>query len=87
MLSNADASGRLVCAGHDRLFDPAWLECLARIRSETIGTVKFVEFFQAYDLDGPFGHVFTRDESHWVWQLPGGLLCNAIPHGVAALSR
>jgi len=86
MLSKAAASGRLVCAGHDRLFDPAWLECLSRIRSETIGTVRFVEFFQSYDLDGPFGRVFTKDETHWVWQLPGGLLCNAIPHGVAALA-
>jgi predicted dehydrogenase len=86
MLSNAAARGRLVCAGHDRLFDPAWRECLARIRSETIGMVRFIEFFQAYDLDGPFGRVFTKDESHWVWQLPGGLLCNAIPHGVAALA-
>lgn len=85
MLSNAAASGRVVCAGHDRLFDPAWLECLTRIRSETFGTVRFVEFFQAYDLDGPFGRVFMRDKSHWVWQLPGGLLCNSIPHGVAAL--
>lgn len=86
MLSKAAATGRLVCAGHDRLFDPAWLECLTRIRSETIGAVKFVEFFQSYDLDGPFGRVFTKDENHWVWQLPGGLLYNAIPHGVAALA-
>jgi predicted dehydrogenase len=86
MLSNAAAHGRIVCAGHDRLFDPAWLDCVSRIRSATIGTVRFVEFFQAYDLDGPFGKVFTKDERHWVWQLPGGLLCNAIPHGVAALA-
>jgi predicted dehydrogenase len=86
MLSNAAAAGHVVCAGHDRLFDPAWLECLARIRSGTIGTVRHIEFFQAYDLDGPFGRVFANDQSHWVWQLPGGLLYNAIPHGIAALA-
>jgi predicted dehydrogenase len=86
MLSNAAATGRVVCAGHDRLFDPAWLDCRARIRSGTIGTVKHIEFFQAYDLDGPFGRVFANDRSHWVWQLPGGLLYNAIPHAIAALT-
>jgi predicted dehydrogenase len=86
MLAVADAHDRLVCAGHDRLFDPAWLECRARIRGGAIGTVTHAEVFQAYDLDGPFGRIVANDERHWVRQLPGGLFQNTIPHALAAIA-
>jgi predicted dehydrogenase len=86
MLAAAEAHDRLVCAGHDRLFDPAWLECRARIRGGAIGTLTHAEVFQAYDLDGPFGRVVANDDCHWVRQLPGGLFQNAIPHALATIA-
>ena len=86
MLAMAAERGRLVCAGHDRLFDPAWLECRQRIRSGAIGTVTHAEVFQAYDLDGPFGRVLAHDDRHWVRQLSGGLFQNAIPHALATIA-
>jgi predicted dehydrogenase len=86
ILTAAAARDRLVCAGHDRLFDPAWLECRERIRSGSIGTVTHVQVFQAYDLDGPFGRIVASDDRHWVRELPGGLFQNAIPHALATIA-
>jgi predicted dehydrogenase len=86
MLAMAAARGRLVCAGHDRLFDTAWLECRERIRCGAIGAVTHVEVFQAYDLEGPFGRMTANDDRHWVRQLRGGLFQNAIPHGLATIA-
>jgi predicted dehydrogenase len=86
MLATADAHGRLVCVGHDRLFDAAWLECRERIRRGAIGTVRHAEVFQAYDLEGPFGKLVANDDCHWVRQLPGGLFQNAIPHALATIA-
>ncbi len=87
MLASAAARGRLVCTGHDRLFDPSWVECRKRIRAGAIGAVTHAEFFQSYDLGGPFGRLFTHDDRHWVRQLPGGLFQNAIPHALAAIGE
>ncbi|HEX2341431.1 MAG TPA: Gfo/Idh/MocA family oxidoreductase [Vicinamibacterales bacterium] len=86
MLAMAEAHERLVCAGHDRLFDPAWLECRERIRDGAIGTVTHADVFQAYDLDGAFGRMVANDDRHWVRQLPGGLFQNAIPHALATIA-
>jgi predicted dehydrogenase len=86
MLASAAAHDRLVCAGHDRLFDTAWLECRSRIRAGAIGTVTHAEVFQAYDLEGSFGRIVTNDDCHWVRQLPGGLFQNAIPHALSAIA-
>ena len=86
MLAMAAAHDRLVCAGHDRLFDAAWLECRERIRRGAIGTLTHAEIFQAYDLEGSFGRMVANDDCHWVRQLPGGLFQNAIPHALAAIA-
>jgi predicted dehydrogenase len=87
MLAFAADHRRLVCAGHDRLFDPSWLECRNRIRAGAIGTPRHAEFFQSYDLDGPFGRIVANDDLHWVRQLPGKLFQNTIPHGLAAIAQ
>jgi predicted dehydrogenase len=86
MLAFAAARRRLVCAGHDRLFDPAWLECRQRIAQGAIGELIHMEVFQAYDLDGPFGRVVAEDDRHWVRRLRGGLFQNVIPHGLSAIA-
>ncbi|HEX6573296.1 MAG TPA: Gfo/Idh/MocA family oxidoreductase, partial [Steroidobacteraceae bacterium] len=85
MLAAAAAHNRLVCAGHDRLFDPAWVECRERMQGGDIGTVTHAEVFQAYDLEGPYGRLLANDDHHWVRQLRGGLFQNAIPHGLATV--
>jgi predicted dehydrogenase len=87
MLAIAAARDRLVCVGHDRLFDPAWLECRDRVRLGAVGRVTHVEIFQAYDLDGPFGRLLVSDDHHWVRRLPGGLFQNTLPHALATVAE
>jgi predicted dehydrogenase len=78
----AQSAGRQVCAGHDQLFDPCWLECRARVAAGEIGRVIHVDSVMGYDLTGPFGRVLRTDANHWVHRLPGGLFHNNISHAV-----
>ncbi|MBL8848860.1 MAG: Gfo/Idh/MocA family oxidoreductase [Planctomycetaceae bacterium] len=80
IIAAANASGRMVCVGHDQLFDPAWLECRHRIDSGEIGAVRHVESVLGYPLSGQFGALASSDPGHWVRRLPGGLFHNTISH-------
>ncbi len=83
----AEAAGRLVCAGHDQLFDPAWEECRRLHRRGDLGRVVHVDCVQGYHLDGPFGRAFLDEPGHWVHRLPGGLFHNVISHAVARIAE
>jgi predicted dehydrogenase len=87
MLAAAASCKRLVCVGHDRLFDPVWIELRRRIAAGEVGEIAHVDCVQLYDLNGRFGRLVLTDPSHWVQCLPGGLLQNAVPHDLAAISE
>jgi predicted dehydrogenase len=76
----ARRNDRLVCLGHDQLFDPTWLECRERIDAGEIGDVQHVESVLGYPLQGPFGTQVIGNPDHWVRRLPGGLFQNTISH-------
>jgi predicted dehydrogenase len=78
----AKAAGKLVCVGHDNLFDPIWEECRQIVRSGRIGRVVHVDSMQGYDLGGPFGKVVASEPSHWVHRMPGGLFQNVMSHAL-----
>lgn len=80
ILDTAETTGRLVCLGHDQLFDPAWKQCVALAESGVIGDVQHVESWLSYPLQGPFGRQVMSDTTHWVRRLPGGLFQNTISH-------
>lgn len=80
VLEAARQSGRLVCLGHDQLFDPAWLQCRELVGRGAIGDVAHVESVLGYPLSGQFGRQVTADRNHWVRRLPGGLFQNTISH-------
>lgn len=80
VLDNARRNDRLVCLGHDQLFDPAWLECRQRIEAGEIGEVQHVESVLTYPINGPFGAQVIANPDHWVRRLPGGLFQNTISH-------
>jgi predicted dehydrogenase len=82
VLSAAHAAGRLVCVGHDQLFDPVWEECRQRYRRGDFGRVVHVDSVQGYDLTGPFGRLFASEPDHWVHRLPGGLFQNTVSHAL-----
>ena len=80
ILAAATDANRLVCVGHDQLFDPTWIECRRRIDAGEIGDVRHVESVLGYPLSGQFGALVVSDPNHWVRRLPGGLFQNVISH-------
>jgi len=86
MVGTAVRRDRLLCAGHDQLWDPGWIGFRSRIAKGEVGRVVHVDVFQRYDLSGPFGSRITADPDHWVRLLDGGLLQNAVPHSVYRLA-
>lgn len=82
VLRSALAHGRLVCVGHDQLFDPIWEECRRLSRSGELGRVVHVDSVLGYDLSGPFGKAFAGEPSHWIHRLPGQLFHNTISHAL-----
>lgn len=82
VLGAARAANRLVCVGHDQLYDPAWQECRRLVRGGELGRVVHVDSVLGYDLRGPFGLAFIAEPDHWVRRLPGGLFHNVIVHAL-----
>jgi predicted dehydrogenase len=82
LLAAAQTNQRLICAGHDQLFDPCWIELKRRHKAGELGDVVHVDSVFGYDLTGPFGRVLTSDPGHWIHRLPGGLFHNNISHAV-----
>jgi predicted dehydrogenase len=80
IIETAQDCERLVCLGHDQLFDPAWRECTRLVESGIIGDVQHVESHLGYPLQGPFGRQVMAERNHWVRRLPGGLFQNTISH-------
>lgn len=80
VIASARQNDRLVCLGHDQLFDPTWLECQRRVNAGEIGEVQHVESVLGYPLHGPFGAQVIANPNHWVRRLPGGLFQNTISH-------
>lgn len=80
VLAAAEKSGRMVCVGHNQLYDPAWQACRQLVTSGQLGEVVHVESTLGYDLSGPFGRLVASNPNHWVRRLPGGLVQNVISH-------
>lgn len=82
VLASASEHRRLVCVGHDNLFDPVWERCRSIIAAGEIGDVLHVDSVQGYDLSGPFGKAFASEPEHWVHRLPGKLFQNVMSHAM-----
>jgi predicted dehydrogenase len=87
VLDTARRVGRLVCVGHNELFDQVWRETCSTIRSGRLGEVVFVDSVQGYDLSGPFGSLLVSQSDHWVRRLPGGFFHNTISHPVYKITE
>src|SRR5438132_4622284 len=66
IIAAAESAGRLVCVGHDHLFDPAWEECRELYRRGELGRVVHIDSVQGYDFSGAFGRLAAGDPDHWV---------------------
>ncbi|WP_167505895.1 Gfo/Idh/MocA family protein [Desulfosediminicola flagellatus] len=81
----AHNEGRLVCVGHNSVYDPAYQRLLKMSNDGQLGKVTHLEATMGYNLDGPFGAVFMGDPSHWLHSLPGGLAQNNISHPISLI--
>ncbi len=72
--------GRLVCAGHNLLFDPVIRRLRALLAEGALGEVVHADALMGYDLGGPFGALLMADPGHWLHRLPGGLAQNNLSH-------
>jgi predicted dehydrogenase len=80
VLQVAAERSKLVCLGHDQLFDPIWLEVRELVKRNQLGPVRHIESVLGYPLAGSFGSQISSNPQHWVRQLPGGLFQNTISH-------
>ncbi len=87
IISAARLRGRLVCVGHDHLFDPVWQECMRLVDQGLLGRIVHVDSVMGYDLSGPFGKVFLGDPGHWIHRLPGKLFHNTVSHGLYKITE
>jgi predicted dehydrogenase len=76
----ARRAGRLVCVGHNLVFDPGALRLAELVARGDLGEIVHVDALMGYDLAGPFGSLVLSDAEHWVHRLPGGLAQNNLSH-------
>jgi predicted dehydrogenase len=86
LLELATTERRLVCVGHDHVFDPIWKECLTAVAQDRLGEIAHVDSQQGYDPRGPFGRLIQTDPDHWIHRLPGGIFQNVISHAVCKVT-
>jgi predicted dehydrogenase len=82
VLAAAARANRLVCVGHDHLFDPCWTELRGRFNAGDLGEVVHVHSVMGYNLTGPFGRLMMGNPDHWLHRLPGGLFHNNLSHAL-----
>lgn len=87
ILNAARHAERLVCVGHDHLFDPLWRKLRARHDDGELGRIVHVDSVQGYDLSGSFGKAFATDPDHWVHRLPGSFFQNTISHALYKITE
>lgn len=78
----AKVNNKLVCVGHDHLFDPVWLRLQNLVAGGRLGEIVHIDSVMGYNLEGPFGKIMFSDPQHWLHRLPGGLFQNNISHAI-----
>lgn len=89
LIALADTTGLRLTVGHDAQFSHATRRMRELVRRGYLGdTVVHMESYYGYDLgDAAYAGAFVGDRTHWVRQLPGGLLQNVISHGMARIAE
>ena len=85
LINLAETTGRLVCAGHNYTFDPAYQRLLGMHNEGKLGDISHVDATMGYNLKGPFGSIFMGDPQHWLHRLPGGIAQNNISHPISLI--
>ena len=81
----AEKMGKLVCVGHNCVFDSAYQRLLKMQEDRKLGEISHLEAAMGYNLNGPFGAILMGDPNHWLHALPGGLAQNNISHPISLI--
>lgn len=73
-----------ICVGADEQFSGIAIEMRNIVSGGWLGAPPYhMDCYYCYDLgDERYARAFLKNRSHWVWQLPGQLIQNIIPHAV-----
>jgi predicted dehydrogenase len=77
MIAAAGRSGAKLCVDHNYLFRPSVQKAKSLVAEGAIGQVVYVYAYYNYGREGSYG---GQGQSHWAWQLPGGVFTNFLPH-------
>jgi predicted dehydrogenase len=80
LIDHAICSNRKMTIGYTYYFDRIARCMRTMIQEDALGEIVHVESFLGYDLSGRFAEPIFADGTHWVRQLPGGLLQNNLDH-------
>jgi predicted dehydrogenase len=78
-----------ITSGTDEQFSPVALEMRKLVNDGWLGGKPVhMDVYYCYDLgDERYARVFIKDKSHWLWNLPGQLIQNIIPHAIIKVAE
>lgn len=85
LIEAAEKHNVKLCAGHNWLFDPRYLDLREMINSDSFGRILHVDAYYGYSLQSPFGKLISANPEHWVNKLPGKLFQNIISHPLSVI--
>lgn len=77
MIQTATANGVRLCTNHNYLYKPSMMKARATVDNGEIGSVTHVDSY--YGFAGS-AYLDVKGQSHWAWNLPGGVFTNFVPH-------
>lgn len=89
LINLAESKNLKLTVGTDEQFSSIALEMRNLIAKGWLGgRIVHMEVYYCYDLgDERYALAFLKNRSHWLWQLPGQLIQNIIPHAVIKISE
>lgn len=81
----AEAEGRKVYLGANRLYAEEQQKALLMARNGELGQITHIDSIFSYDLKGIFGRQILANPQHWIAQLPGQVFQNNLNHPLAPI--
>jgi predicted dehydrogenase/nucleoside-diphosphate-sugar epimerase len=82
MAELAARKGLALCVGHNKLYDPVVVRARRLVESGELGDLLWVESYCGFDMGNNLDsrYMLPGGETHWTFQIPGGLYQNLAPH-------
>ena len=89
LINLARAKNLKLTVGTDEQFSNVAMEMRELIKQGWLGGDPIhLDVYYCYDLgDERYARAFLKNRSHWIWQLPGQLIQNIIPHAVMKIAE